>query len=76
LLPLERPPWNKRFVEDEKRRIIPWNDRFIEDEMVKDMGPSSTRVFERKCKVCKKLIGKHSKEQLINCYSALYEMWA
>ena len=59
---LKRPPWNERFIEIEKQRIMEGGER------VRDTDQEPKRVLDVKyCTVCKRLIEEHTKEQLAKC---------
>ena len=59
---LKRPPWNERFIEIEKQRIVEGGER------VRDMDQEPKRVLDVKCcPVCKRSIEEHTKEQLVKC---------
>jgi len=68
-LPLKRPWWNERFIENEKRGIVEYS---FCDKIIRDMDQELVSDFEvgvKCCSVCKRPMEEHTDEQLMECLS-------
>ena len=68
-MPLKRPWWNERFIENEKRGIVEYS---FCDKIIRDMDQELVSDFEvgvKCCSVCKRPMGEHTDEQLMECLS-------